>query len=137
MNRIKRMKKTAHSMTLKQVKSAARNYYFKESIEKNSTSNFQRTQKEIKNVSLKNHRNNISFESTNYKHSHFSELKQIIQIEINQLQSKILISEKNIIISNEFIKILLSHRYKNIKHLKLKEDSHSHDDDDDASFKKE
>ena len=72
MNRIKRIKKVVHSMTLKQVK-AARNYYFKE-----STNDSQRIQKETKDVFLKNHKNDISLESTNYKHSHFSKLKQII-----------------------------------------------------------
>ena len=87
-------------MTLKQVKSdeisayyitfscftAARNYYSKEST-RNSTNDFQDTQKETKSMSIKNHRDDISLKSTNYnqmlKHSHSSRFKQIIQIEIN------------------------------------------------------
>ena len=127
-NKIKRIKKKIYAVTLKQIKS--------ESIKKNSTNIFQNIRKKTECVFLKNYKNDISFESTNYKHLHFSEFKQIIQIEINQLQSKILISEKNIIISNEFIKILSSHRHKNIKHLKLKRYSHLHENND-AFFEKE
>ena len=100
------MKKVAHAMTLKQIKSdwvstyhtafscflAAKNYYFKESTRKSPKNESRSTQKEFQSVSIKNksYRDDISSESTNYgqmlKHLHSSRFKQIIQIEINQLR---------------------------------------------------
>ena len=97
---------------------AARNYYSKEST-KNSTNDSQDTQKKIKSIFIKNHRNDISFESANYnqmlKYSHSSRFKQIIQIEINQLKSmdvwkEISISEKTA--EKHFISTIWVFKYK-------------------------
>ena len=127
-DRTKRVRKEAHAVALKQAKS--------EPIKENSTNTSQDIRKEAECASPKNHKDDISLESTNYKHSHSSGPKQVIQIEINQLQSEILISEKDTIISNELIKTLSPHRHKNIKHLELKRDPHPHEDGD-ASFEEE
>ena len=97
-SRIKRVRKEAHAVALKQAKSgeisayhiafscfiAARNYYSKESTTKNSTN-------DSKSTSIKNHRDDIPPEPANYnqmlKHFHSLGFKQVIQVEINQLKS--------------------------------------------------